>query len=100
MNKLLSTIKSILFSTRLMAMLFLLFAGSMAVATFIENDFGTPTARVLVYNAWWFEAIMVFFIINFVGNVFRFKLYTKEKWATFILHLSFIFILLGAFIPR
>jgi len=43
---------------------------------------------------------MVFFIINFTGNVFRFRLYKKEKWATFILHLSFIFILLGAFITR
>ena len=60
----------------------------------------TPYTRNLIYNAWWFEAIMVFFIINFTGNVFRFRLYKKEKWATFILHLSFIFILLGAFITR
>ncbi|MBB1489729.1 cytochrome c biogenesis protein ResB, partial [Oceanospirillum sp. D5] len=29
-----------------------------------------------------------------------FRLYKKEKWATFILHISFIFILLGAFITR
>ena len=60
----------------------------------------TPYTRNLIYNAWWFEAIMVFFIINFTGNIFRFRLYKKEKWATFILHLSFIFILLGAFITR
>ena len=28
-------------------------------------------AKALVYNAWWFEAIMVFFVINFFGNIFR-----------------------------
>ncbi len=100
MNKILSSIKSILFSTRLMAMLFLLFAGSMAVATFIENDFGTPTARVLVYNAWWFEAIMIFFVINFVGNIFKFKLFRPKKIITLVFHLSFILILVGAAVTR
>jgi cytochrome c-type biogenesis protein CcsB len=100
MNKLISSIKSMLFSTRLMSMLFLLFAGSMAVATFIENDFGTPTARVLVYNSWWFEAIMVFFVINFVGNIVKFKLLRPKKIITLIFHLSFILILVGAWITR
>jgi cytochrome c-type biogenesis protein CcsB len=39
-------------------------------------------------------------MINFLGNIKRYKLYKKEKWATLILHLAFIFILLGAFITR
>lgn len=60
----------------------------------------TPYSRTLIYNAWWFEAIMVFFVINFAGNIFRYRLLRKEKWATLILHLSFIFILLGAFVTR
>ena len=79
-----------LFSTRLMAILFLAFAGAMAVATFIENDFGTPTARVLVYNAWWFETIMLLFVINFVGNIVKFNLLQPKKWVTLLFHLSFI----------
>lgn len=93
----------ILFSTRLTAVLFLAFAAAMAIGTFLDagqDTSPTPYTRNLIYNAWWFEAIMVFFVINFTGNIFRFRLYKKEKWATLILHLSFIFILLGAFITR
>jgi cytochrome c-type biogenesis protein CcsB len=93
-------LKSILFSTRLMAILFLTYAVAMAAGTFIESKYNTETARIMVYNAWWFEAIHVFFMINFIGNIKRYQLLKKEKWATLLLHLSFIFILLGAFITR
>jgi len=94
---------NIFFSTRLTAVLFIAFAAAMATGTILDagqETSPTPYTRNLIYNAWWFEAILVFFVINFTGNVFRFRLYKKEKWATFILHLSFIFILLGAFITR
>ncbi|MFL1011552.1 cytochrome c biogenesis protein CcsA [Flavisericum labens] len=94
---------NIFFSTRLTAVLFIAFAAAMATGTILDAGQGTsptPYTRNLIYNAWWFEAIMVFFVINFVGNIFRFRLYKKERWATFILHISFIFILLGAFITR
>ena len=83
-----------------MAFLFIAFAAAMAVGTFIENDYNTDTARIWVYNAWWFEVIMVFFVINFIGNIKRYQLWKKEKWATLLLHFSFIFILVGAFITR
>jgi cytochrome c-type biogenesis protein CcsB len=43
---------------------------------------------------------MVFFMINFIGNIKRYQLLKKEKWATLLLHLSFVFILLGAFVTR
>ncbi|MEC8829680.1 MAG: cytochrome C biogenesis protein, partial [Bacteroidota bacterium] len=94
---------NILFSNRLTAMLFIVYAMAMAVGTFMDQGQSaspTPYSRTLVYNAWWFEAIMVFFLINFIGNIFRYRLLRKEKWATLTLHLSFIFILLGAFITR
>jgi cytochrome c-type biogenesis protein CcsB len=97
MNK---TIFSILFSTRLMAILFLVFAGAMAAGTFIEDAYNTDVARKIIYNTWWFEVIMVFFVINFFGNIKRYQLYKKEKWATLLLHLSFILILIGAFVTR
>lgn len=93
----------ILFSTRLTAVLFIAFAAAMATGTLLDagqETSPTPYTRNLIYNAWWFEAIMVFFVINFTGNIFRFRLYRKEKWATLIFHLSFILILLGAFITR
>ena len=93
-------ILSFLFSTRLMAMLFVSFAVAMAVATFIENDFGTPTSRVIVYNTLWFEAIMFLFVINFLGNIFKFKLFRPKKIITLAFHLSFILIIIGAVITR
>ena len=99
----LKKISNFLFSTRLTASLFVLFAVAMAVGTFMDQGqetSPTPFSRNLVYNAWWFEAIMGFFLVNFIGNIFRFRLLRKEKWATLTLHLSFISILLGAFITR
>ncbi|MCA0131855.1 cytochrome c biogenesis protein CcsA [Winogradskyella alexanderae] len=92
-----------LFSTRLTAVLFIVFAVAMAAGTILDRNMDTsptPYTRQLIYNAWWFEAIMVFFVINFIGNIFRYKLLRKEKWATLVLHLSWIFILVGAFVTR
>ena len=91
---------SVLFSTRLMAILFLTFAIAMATGTFIESKYNTDTARIWIYNAWWFEGIMLVFMINFIGNIKRYNLLRKEKWATLMLHLSFVFIIAGAFITR
>jgi len=96
MNKFLSFI----YSTRITAVLFLVFAMSMGVATFIENDHGTETAKALVYNAWWFEGIMIFFAINFFGNIFKYKLYKKSKLVVLIFHLAFFLIIVGAGITR
>jgi cytochrome c-type biogenesis protein CcsB len=99
----LNKITKILFSTRFTAFLFLAFAGAMIAGTFLDagqKTSPTPFTRTLIYNAWWFEAILVFFVINFAGNIVRYRLYKKEKWATFTLHFAFIFILLGAFITR
>lgn len=93
-------ILSFLFSTRLMAVLFLSFAIAMGAGTFIESKYNTDTARILIYNAWWFEAIMVVFVINFIGNIKRYQLLKKEKWATLLMHLSWIFIISGAFVTR
>lgn len=93
----------ILFSTRLTAILFIVFAAAMATGTILDRNMDTsptPYTRTLIYNAWWFEAIMVFFIINFIGNIFRYRLYKLKKWATLTLHLAFIFIIFGSFITR
>lgn len=87
-------------STRLMAALFLVFAAAMAAGTFIENKYNTITARILVYNAWWFEVIMLLFVINFLGNIKRYELLKKQKWPVLLLHLSFILIIVGAFWTR
>ncbi len=94
------TLKNIFFSTRLMAILFLVFATSMAFGTFIESWYSTETARIWIYNSWWFEAIMLFFVINFTGNMFRYRLLRWQKWPVLVLHLSWILIIIGAFVTR
>lgn len=96
-------IANFLFSTRLTAVLFIVFAIAMATGTILDRNMETsptPYTRTLIYNAWWFETIMVLFVINFVGNIKRYRLYKKEKWATLILHLAWIFIIVGAAVTR
>ena len=91
---------SILFSTRLTAVLFILFSVAMGIGTFVESAHDTATARIWVYNAWWFEAMMLFFVANFLGNIKRYRLLRWEKWPLLLLHLSWILIIIGAGITR
>ncbi len=99
-NKLMKRIFGFFFSPALAVVLLLLFAVSMASATFIENDFGIQTARIMVYNTWWFEMLMVLLGMSFIGNIFRYNLYKKGKIPLLIFHLAFIIILIGAGITR
>ncbi|EFS98271.1 putative cytochrome c-type biogenesis protein CcsB [Capnocytophaga ochracea F0287] len=91
---------SFLYSTKLMAILFIAFAIAMAVGTFVENDYDTDTARIWVYNTWWFEAIIGLFVVNFIGNISRYRLLKRENWAVLVLHLSWVFIIVGAGVTR
>lgn len=84
----------------LMGLLIIAFAVSSGVATFIENDFGTPASKAVVYNTWWFEAIMVLLCVNLIANVFKYKMYRPEKLVIFTFHISFIVILVGAAVTR
>ena len=96
-------IAAFLFSTRLMGLLFIVYFVAMAVGTFLDQGqetSPTPYSRYWVYNSWWFTLIHVMFVINFLGNIFRFKLLRKEKITTLIFHLSFLLILIGAGITR
>lgn len=83
-----------------MGVLLIVFAFAMAWATFIENDFGTPAAKELVYNSWWFELVMIMLVANFLGNIVRYKLYKKAKWPLLVFHIAFLFIFLGGAITR
>lgn len=93
-------ILSVLISTRTMTFLLLLFAASMAAGTFIESNYDTPTSKIWIYNAWWFEVMMLLLVVNFIGNIKRYQLLQWKKWATLTMHLSWIFIIIGAGITR
>ncbi len=83
-----------------MGVLFVLFAISMAVATFIENDHGSVVAMKWVYGTRWFELILLLLVVNLIGQIFIGKLYIKKKLTILIFHLSFILIIAGAGITR
>jgi len=85
---------------QMMGVLIILFAFSIGTATFIENDFGTPAARALVYDAWWFELMLLLLTINLAVNIFRYKLFKKEKWSVFLFHAAFIVIFIGSGVTR
>ncbi|MBW6488757.1 cytochrome c biogenesis protein CcsA [Sulfurimonas sp.] len=91
---------SILGSMKSMIIMILTFAAAIGYATFIENDYGTMTAKADVYNARWFEALMALLTINLMYNIYRYKMFTLKKAPIFIFHLSFIVIVLGAAITR
>ncbi len=86
----------ILISMKTMLLLTFIFAAASAIATFIENDHGTETAWAVVYGTRWFEIVMILLAINLVGNIFRYKLYRKEKLPALIFHVGFLVVLLGA----
>ncbi|WP_326983400.1 cytochrome c biogenesis protein CcsA [Chryseobacterium sp. MYb264] len=93
-------LQDILISTRTMAVLLLVYAFAMAYATFLENDYGTPTAKALIYEAKWFELIMLLLILNFIGNIGRYRLWKREKWPILVFHLAFVLIFVGGAITR
>jgi len=96
MKKIISFISSMFFTVLLLMM----FAISIAYATFIENDYGTETAQALIYQAWWFELLLFVGVINLIGSVIRYKLVSRKKWAILLFHLAFILIIIGAGVTR
>ncbi len=83
-----------------MGILLIIFAVAIGYATFIENDYDATTARVLIYNARWFEVLMLLMVINFSGMIFTRQLYRKDKLNILVIHISLVIIILGAALTR
>ena len=98
--RIVNSILNFFFSTRLTGVLLIVFALAMAVATFIENDYGTETSKALIYSAKWFEIIIVLLAVNFIGNIAKYNLVSWEKFPVLLLHLALVVIILGAGITR
>ena len=89
-----------LFSPALMGFLFLAFALAMAVATFLENDFGSPAAYGMVYGTRWFELILVLLSANLIGQLIAYKMFRRPRLPSALFHLSFLLLIIGAGITR
>jgi len=94
----LKTIWNLISSFKLTLILLATLAIGAGVATFIENDFGTSSARVLVYNNLWYEIALVLTTINLSAIIYKYKMW-KHK-GRFLFHLSFVVILIGAGVTR
>ncbi|CAA6803161.1 MAG: Putative cytochrome C-type biogenesis protein [uncultured Sulfurovum sp.] len=88
-----------IFSMKMAVLMLFLFAVIAGAATFIENDYGTQTARALVYKAQWFEVFLGYFVAILVYNIIKYKSYVN-KFPIFLFHFSFIVVAIGAMMTR
>lgn len=70
-----------------------IFAISVGYTTFAENNHGTDFAKEIVYNAKWFELLLLLLIFNFVSSIFKHRLIQRKKWTILLFHLAFFFTL-------
>lgn len=89
-----------LLNTRAAGVYILLFAIAIGAATFIENDFGTSAAQKIVFQAWWFELLLVLFGLSIIRNIFKFRMIKQKKWSLLTFHAAIIIILIGSAITR
>ena len=96
--KYISILGKLFFSYKFMLfMLFLLGLGA-GVATFIESAYDTQSAKIVVYDAFWYEGVMLLLTLSLVGIIYKNKMW--KKVGAFTLHLAFVAILIGAAMTR
>ena len=88
------------FNTRAAGLYILLFAISIAVATFVENDYGTSSAQKVIFKSWWFELLLFLFSLTIIVNIFKFRMIQQKKWALLLFHSAIVIIIIGAGITR
>ena len=83
---------------RLSLILLFILAFGAGLATFLENFYDTQTAKVLVYEALWYECVMFACTICLAISIIKTKMY--KKFGAFLIHLAFIVIFIGAALTR
>ncbi|WP_340113971.1 cytochrome c biogenesis protein CcsA [Maribellus mangrovi] len=91
---------SLIFSMFFTGILLVIFAIAIGYATFVENDYGTITAKILIYNSRWFEILLFLLSINLIGSIFHYNLIARKKWTVLLFHVAFVVVLIGALITR
>ena len=83
-----------------MAIQLLIFAVVVGLATFVEDIYGTPAVKAVIYNTWWFELIIALLCISIIVNMTRFNMFRWSKIPVLLFHLAFIVIIIGAAFTR
>ncbi len=79
------------------ALIFLsIYAIVLALATFVEKDYGTPVAKAIIYYSPLFILLHILMLINFVSITVNKKLFQLKRWGYIVVHFSFMVILAGA----
>ena len=79
MNQVFKKVIDRLFSTSAAGLYMIIFAAAIGIATFIENDFGTSAAQKLVFQAKWFEVLLLMFSISLIVNIIRFRMIQQKN---------------------
>lgn len=91
---------SILISYKFTAVLLIIYAIGMAVATFYEKNTSTPEAFKVFYHSPWFFVLQLLMCVNFIGLSYKLRLKKQKKWGVLLLHWGFITILIGAMVTH
>ncbi|MBP6065214.1 cytochrome c biogenesis protein CcsA [Bacteroides sp.] len=78
--------------------LLLAYALLLAVATFIEKQYGSVTARELIYNNYGFYLLQLLMAVNFIAVATKLLRQKSKKIGMLIFHFAFIVILIGAWV--
>ncbi len=82
------------------AFLSVFFVIAIASATFIEHFYTREIARVLVYDALYFEMLCFYYAALLIYHIFSKSFFKRKKYAALGFHFAIVFILLGAFVTR
>lgn len=82
---------------KILLILYILILVCMAAASIVEKTEGTDYAHVHYYGAWWF--ILIWAALAALGIFYLIQQKVKAV-STWVLHLSFVIILVGAFITH
>ena len=93
-------LKTLFCSMKMVLLLIALYATACGIATFIEKFDGTLAARFWVYDAFWFEILHLWLALCLIGCFITSKAWQRKKYASLLLHSSFIVIIIGAGITR
>lgn len=96
MHKIFNNIYSFFSSFRVSAILLVIYAVLLAVATIIEKIYGTPVAKDVVYYSPLFFLIQLLLIVNFFVYSRNHQYLSSRRPGVVLTHLAFVVIIAGA----
>jgi len=87
-------------SVRLTIVLLLAMAAAMAYGTWIENAHSNGAARMLVYQAWWFDSLIGLLALNLIGCTLRRAPFKPHQAGWITTHIALLIIMAGAVVTH